>query len=53
VLRVRVRVGDPDAPGLRLAVRLTLRGQVLAEGPYEEVSRDPRVIEAYMGGYHG
>jgi len=25
-------------------------GQVLAEGSYAEVSRDPRVIEAYMGG---
>ena len=26
------------------------RGQVLAEGPYAEVSRDPRVLEAYIGG---
>jgi branched-chain amino acid transport system ATP-binding protein len=25
------------------------RGEILAEGPYTEVSRDPRVIEAYMG----
>ena len=25
------------------------RGATLAEGPYEEVSRDPAVIEAYMG----
>lgn len=25
------------------------RGAVLAEGPYEQVSRDPAVIEAYMG----
>lgn len=25
-------------------------GQVLAEGSYDEVSRDPRVIEAYVGG---
>jgi branched-chain amino acid transport system ATP-binding protein len=25
-------------------------GEVLAEGPYEEVSRDPRVLEAYVGG---
>ena len=24
-------------------------GAVLAEGPYSEVSADPRVIEAYMG----
>jgi branched-chain amino acid transport system ATP-binding protein len=25
------------------------RGAVLAEGPYEQVARDPRVMEAYMG----
>ena len=25
------------------------RGQVIAEGPYETVSRDPQVLEAYMG----
>jgi branched-chain amino acid transport system ATP-binding protein len=27
------------------------RGAVLAEGPYAEVSRNPQVIEAYMGSY--
>ena len=27
-------------------------GQVLAEGSYDEVSRDARVIEAYVGGVH-
>ena len=25
-------------------------GEVLAEGSYDEVSRDPRVLEAYVGG---
>ncbi|MEI8302032.1 MAG: ABC transporter ATP-binding protein [Burkholderiales bacterium] len=25
------------------------RGQVIAEGPYETVSKDPQVLEAYMG----
>ena len=25
------------------------RGAVLAEGPYEIVSKDPRVLEAYVG----
>jgi ABC-type sugar transport system ATPase subunit len=25
------------------------RGSVLAEGPYEEVSKNPQVLEAYMG----
>ncbi|AYH45788.1 ABC transporter ATP-binding protein [Azoarcus sp. DN11] len=29
------------------------RGAVLAEGPYEVVSADPRVLEAYMGTAHG
>jgi branched-chain amino acid transport system ATP-binding protein len=28
------------------------RGQVLAEGNYEEVSNDPAVLEAYVGGSH-
>ena len=34
-----------------LSDRITVlaRGEVLAEGPYAEVSKDPRVIEAYMG----
>ena len=26
------------------------RGSVLAEGPYEQISKDPRVLEAYIGG---
>jgi branched-chain amino acid transport system ATP-binding protein len=30
-------------------VTVLQRGEVLAEGTYEEVSRDPRVREAYMG----
>ena len=25
------------------------RGAVIADGPYEEVSKNPQVIEAYMG----
>ena len=35
----------------RLADTITVlnRGQILAEGPYETVSRDPQVMEAYMG----
>ncbi len=28
------------------------RGAVLAEGPYEQVSADPRVLEAYLGTQH-
>jgi branched-chain amino acid transport system ATP-binding protein len=25
------------------------RGEVIAEGPYEQVSKNPQVMEAYMG----
>ena len=34
-----------------IADRITVlaRGQVIAEGPYAEVSRNPEVLEAYMG----
>jgi branched-chain amino acid transport system ATP-binding protein len=37
-----------------LSHRITVlaRGQVLAEGEYEAVARDPRVIEAYIGTGH-
>ncbi|MFT3821962.1 MAG: ABC transporter ATP-binding protein [Rubrivivax sp.] len=28
-------------------------GEVLAEGSYDQVSTDPRVVEAYVGGSHG
>jgi branched-chain amino acid transport system ATP-binding protein len=37
-----------------LADRITVlqRGSVLAEGPYDEVSRNPQVQEAYMGSEH-
>jgi branched-chain amino acid transport system ATP-binding protein len=28
------------------------RGEILVEGPYQQVSRDPRVIEAYVGTGH-
>lgn len=32
-------------------ITVLARGQVLAEGNYAEVSNDPRVLEAYIGGY--
>ena len=37
-----------------LSDRITVlaRGQVLAEGGYAEVSKDPRVVEAYIGASH-
>ena len=35
--------------GVNLTVR---RGEILAEGPYETVSRNPQVMEAYMGTGH-
>ena len=38
-----------------LSDRITVlaRGKVLAEGDYDSVSRDDRVIEAYIGAGHG
>ena len=34
-------------------ITVLARGRVLAEGDYATVSRDPRVIEAYIGAGHG
>ncbi len=31
-------------------ITVLARGSVLAEGPYEQISKDPRVLEAYIGG---
>jgi branched-chain amino acid transport system ATP-binding protein len=33
-------------------ITVLARGEVLAEGPYAEVSRNPQVVEAYMGTGH-
>jgi branched-chain amino acid transport system ATP-binding protein len=35
--------------GISDAITVLSRGGILAEGPYAEVSRNPQVIEAYMG----
>lgn len=35
--------------GISDAITVLQRGEVLAEGAYEEISKDPRVMEAYMG----
>ena len=34
-------------------ITVLARGEILAEGPYSEVSRNPQVIEAYMGSGDG
>lgn len=39
--------------GLSDTITVLQRGQILAEGPYETVSKNPAVIEAYMGTGHG
>jgi branched-chain amino acid transport system ATP-binding protein len=38
--------------GLSDAITVLARGQILAEGPYSEVSKNPEVVEAYMGTGH-
>ena len=38
--------------GLSDTITVLARGQVLAEGPYSEVSKNPEVVEAYMGTGH-
>ena len=30
-------------------ITVLARGEILAEGPYLDVSRNPKVVEAYMG----
>lgn len=39
----------------RICDRITVlaRGRIIAEGTYEQVSKDARVVEAYLGGAHG
>jgi branched-chain amino acid transport system ATP-binding protein len=34
------------------SITVLARGEVLAEGDYQTVSRNPQVIEAYMGSGH-
>jgi len=35
--------------GICDTITVMARGAILAEGPYAEISRNPQVIEAYMG----
>jgi len=37
---------------LSSTITVLARGEVLAQGDYASVSRDPEVIEAYMGSGH-
>ncbi len=37
---------------LECPIIVMVRGKIIAEGRYEEVSRDPRVIESYLGKRH-
>ena len=36
--------------GISDRITVMQRGQIIAEGPYDEVANDPQVMEAYMGG---
>ncbi|MBX6378863.1 MAG: ABC transporter ATP-binding protein, partial [Clostridia bacterium] len=35
--------------GFASSVTVMHEGRVLCEGPFEEVQRDPRVVEVYLG----
>jgi branched-chain amino acid transport system ATP-binding protein len=39
--------------GISDTITVLQRGAILAEGPYSRVSKDPQVMEAYMGTAHG
>jgi branched-chain amino acid transport system ATP-binding protein len=39
----------PVVADLCTTITVLQRGAILAEGPYATVSRDPRVLEAYIG----
>jgi len=39
--------------GISDTITVLQRGSIIAEGPYAEVSRNPQVMEAYMGTGHG
>jgi branched-chain amino acid transport system ATP-binding protein len=39
--------------GISDTITVLQRGSILAEGPYAEVSKNPQVMEAYMGTGHG
>jgi len=39
--------------GISDTITVLQRGSILAEGPYAEVSKNPQVMEAYMGTDHG
>jgi branched-chain amino acid transport system ATP-binding protein len=39
--------------GISDTITVLQRGSILAEGPYAEVSKNPQVMEAYMGTAHG
>jgi len=44
-MRVVARIAD--------TITVLQRGQIIASGPYAEVSRNPQVLEAYMGSAGG
>ena len=39
----------PNPHTIADTISVLQRGQVIAEGPYETVSKNPQVLEAYMG----
>ena len=52
-LRIAAWFNMSVVSGLSDTITVLQRGQILAEGPYDQVSNNPDVIEAYMGTGHG
>ncbi|GIK82858.1 MAG: ABC transporter ATP-binding protein [Alphaproteobacteria bacterium] len=50
---VMVEHNLPVVAELSDVITVLARGRVLAEGPYSQISKDPRVLEAYIGKAHG
>jgi len=52
MLGLAVTLAQVDLEHAGIALHLLHQGTVLCEGPVEQVQRDPRVLEVYLGQRH-